>query len=1302
MTSKAARAVAKFKRIAADPQRLGAELRFLRHGVAQTESEKRLDPVGTNWHFRPDLPIAVAFEVAKWKREHLAHFLSDYRVVYASRKVSETEVAEFLSAQGQPDLASVHYLVWGRRRRPSWLSQGKLVRVEDGFLRSIGPGLYHSKPYSLVFDGEGIYFDTRSASDLRGLIYASDSLTPVQRSEALSGMAVFRLMELTKYYPMPLPSDGGAASRRAKNGPMVLVVGQMENDASLSFGTPRSVRPTNAALLQRALEENPRATVLYRRHPDERHTLQTLALPDSERERIEVLPADMALHDAFGMADHVYTWTSLSGFEAMLMGKPVTVLGRPFYSGWGLEANSAEASARAAPTRELHEVFHAAYLNYPRYIHPDSHSSCTFFDLASYFFVERFCYGQVLGLNEDQLPRELMDHGDRLSRPMHLLFRLQEFQYPGDAGPDDLADILDTATLADMPQLGRLLVQASSYDALLHLSRRTVELLERDWPQLRTQPAFLRALFEAYASQQKSSNGRVLPDLPDVGTELAELASDMPIYQRALLAYFETRSNNLNYGEITRVLDALETRDTPSHVFHKLVSILQARPSRSERRADLRHALTDRAIRLYRRRLDATFQEPESLFLNSALESIARRDPEAVIGSFRKLARVITNGKFHLADLPSEKQTWVMRRLSSFYELYHYFLKTGRVKEANSVLEFLFGGDRKLNESLENMNHQLTLTKHASLAKHDAYIDTYIKAPASVRDQTKTRMAFARALKGAGELERARAELNQLRRMGGTPRQIVGVQSELDRLNFVIRTDEILETYPQPKLPRGVIILASQTCYNTLAMMVPALLSLRKQGYAVVNLMEGMNSHAPTGLDFIDRFAGSLSTRLRDLRISNDWEVNWAERYVGAHGINFYQGFYERLSTQHRNFFVDINMPLIRQDFDSQLMRADLALSLCRRIHSQIVGRGLDVAIVSGNSHVTPFSVFRDYARAVDDPKLSFINCNVAYESYFSNLGSKLAHTMCVTDMTLHKNRRAPFMATREGFESWYADNRDNREFQERADALIKVNRNSSSSSESAERLVSELTELRESGKTVIACFGKVPVDLNVPYDGGPAHADMSDWITHTVDIAARNPDIVLLIKPHPHELRPEIALDLIGGFSDLIQTELPPNVRILGHREINTHALAPHLDMAILYNGSSSLELTALGVPVLMASHFGRHDYPLELLYPKDREHYERFIADRKYRRPSEELRKRAAFLISYLGTSHVSTRNTYSRRQVTNDKVGFPVWHEEEIAELVQNGDPAMDAIAAQITEKFRRNREAGAAGDAKAAAG
>ena len=76
------------------------------------------------------------------------------------------------------------------------------------------------------------------------------------------------------------------------------------------------------------------------------------------------------------------------------------------------------------------------------------------------------------------------------------------------------------------------------------------------------------------------------------------------------------------------------------------------------------------------------------------------------------------------------------------------------------------------------------------------------------------------------------------------------LKDEIDKIIFCMETSKIINSVPQPKIPKGVIFLASHACFNTLAMMTPAIVELKKQGYAFINLTEGMTVHKETGIEY--------------------------------------------------------------------------------------------------------------------------------------------------------------------------------------------------------------------------------------------------------------------------------------------------------------------------------------------------------------------------------------------------------------------------------------------------------------------
>ena len=100
---------------------------------------------------------------------------------------------------------------------------------------------------------------------------------------------------------------------------------------------------------------------------------------------------------------------------------------------------------------------------------------------------------------------------------------------------------------------------------------------------------------------------------------------------------------------------------------------------------------------------------------------------------------------------------------------------------------------------------------------------------------------------------------------------------------------------------------------------------------------------------------------------------------------------------------------------------------------------------------------------------------------------------------------------------------------------------------------------------------------------------------------------------------------------------------------------------------------------------YFGRYDYPVDLLYPKSRKSYEQFIESLDYPEPGPVTKKKAAFLICYMGTEEISISNQYSTRPITNDKIGMPKWNKQKVRGLLDHGDEKMTLIANRVVEKF-----------------
>jgi len=246
--------------------------------------------------------------------------------------------------------------------------RARLLHVEDGFVRSVGLGSDLIRPQSLVLDERGIYFDATRPSDLEVLLASRNfSVQDLSRARAVRAFIVEH--GITKYNLEPREPVSWGVAARASGRTVVLVPGQVEDDASIRLGC--TTVHTNLALLQAVRAAQPDAFIVYKPHPDvlSGNRKGRLALQAARRwaDQVEVRVSVVSCIEA---CDEVHTMTSLTGFDALLRGKLVVTYGQPFYAGWGLtqdRAENATAFFRRQRDLSLDELVAGALLLYPIY-----------------------------------------------------------------------------------------------------------------------------------------------------------------------------------------------------------------------------------------------------------------------------------------------------------------------------------------------------------------------------------------------------------------------------------------------------------------------------------------------------------------------------------------------------------------------------------------------------------------------------------------------------------------------------------------------------------------------------------------------------------------------------------------------------------------------------------------------------------------------------------------------------------------------------------------------------------------------
>ena len=224
---------------------------------------------------RREIEFEKAAEQLAWLRDRF-HEQTSRAVCYSIKRWKRTSIDRMLDG---PAGATTHKLVRGGRAREgraarSWPGHRATTlaleaacraracrsRVEDGFIRSAGlgasfvpPSRWSSTPRHLL--------RPRAPSDLEVMLEEAEFPADlVERARRLRERLVSAGPPNTTSRPRRPRADRGGGR------PVILVPGQVEDDASIERGSPELKR--NVELLRRVRERHPDAFVVYKPHPD--------------------------------------------------------------------------------------------------------------------------------------------------------------------------------------------------------------------------------------------------------------------------------------------------------------------------------------------------------------------------------------------------------------------------------------------------------------------------------------------------------------------------------------------------------------------------------------------------------------------------------------------------------------------------------------------------------------------------------------------------------------------------------------------------------------------------------------------------------------------------------------------------------------------------------------------------------------------------------------------------------------------------------------------------------------------------
>lgn len=513
-------------------------------------------------------------------------------------------------------------------------------------------------------------------------------------------------------------------------------------------------------------------------------------------------------------------------------------------------------------------------------------------------------------------------------------------------------------------------------------------------------------------------------------------------------------------------------------------------------------------------------------------------------------------------------------------------------------------------------------------------------------------------------------------------------------LSFILKTAELLARVPQPRAPKGVVLIAPRNVDQLRRYPLMVLIEMRRRGWAVVPMVAGLLPREETGIPDIDVMNGAINP---NLQLSDEARAVMPElvdfNFDPGAGrltwgrIDLSHSLWEDSAANRRRYTIFRDCPELNiylGNLAKWTRRMGQVLEHARQIHCET---GRRIATISLFNNRLPDSLFRSYCAEFGDPDRFFhLHAANGYQNYFTNFSTNISRRFVLRNTTRHNDVRSASFPLPENFDRYYIEQQHRLpEILERFAPITKVKRSTGDAkgrAPEAAALDERIATWRAGGGHVACAFGKVVCDSGVPFDGGPVHASMKEWINHCVR-AVQGSRTLLLIKPHPHEVNNQIASFPTETFEDLISEPLGENAVFMGHRWFDMDDMRSRMDLGLIYNGTTTIELGIMGIPALLAGHFAPIDYPIGHTVAKTREEFEARI---RFEIPTEsppDIRERAAVWLDYMASEDFTQPYRFHTRPVTNKVLYPPYWFEEDLAGQARGEDRSIEILTGRAID-------------------
>lgn len=514
-------------------------------------------------------------------------------------------------------------------------------------------------------------------------------------------------------------------------------------------------------------------------------------------------------------------------------------------------------------------------------------------------------------------------------------------------------------------------------------------------------------------------------------------------------------------------------------------------------------------------------------------------------------------------------------------------------------------------------------------------------------------------------------------------------------LRFLNDTSHWFSKVPQPAYPKGVVMLAPRNAQQLTKFPLVVLMELKRRGWAVIPLIEGVMPRENTADPRINKFIGcitqdgEISASVRDGFLPiDDLVADLPRGRFAWAGKDLSQVLWEEAAINRRRYHIDFTCPALNPFLDRLVNWTRVIGTAMRTAHRDFGAMQLRAGTMVSFQARLPDVMVRFYCEERGDANNFFcLHATNGYENYFANFSRSYSMKAGLRNMTANPELRTASFPIPTRFQKWYDERRacvdSNLERVLSVEKVRRVARDTVDPPEGALTLKKELLRWKAEGGHVACLFGKVVCDLAAPTDGGPAHRDVKDWLNHSI-ACVKDSRTILLIKPHPHELRAEIATFLTEKLEDLIEQPLSENVRIIPADWFDVDDIAEIVDLGVIYNGTTAIELGRASVPAVLCSDFAPIDCPVGHAVPRDREHFRKMLRFEEVPQVASDMAQRAAAWITYMSSERLAVGYRYHYRPLTNKLTSPPHWFGEDIEQYLELGDSRVSQLADRVLEQ------------------